>query len=430
MKKILHISTSDSGGAGSLAFRFCQLFRENGHDSKLLVLDKFLRDKDVIGFRNKSRFLYRLVYKLWRIVKRNNEKSAQLKTVSKYHFLNPNETLNVVETKKLISKLSYKPDVIFIYWISNFLNAKNIRELNELTGAPIFWVLTDMAPLTGGCHYAWDCNGFSENCNICPAIEKVGTEGSTVASKNLKFKLNNLANVELSFILPTLRLKEQFLSSNFSQKKWILNYLPIDAKQFKPIGKTIARKSIQLLTDKKVIFFGASDMRDERKGMKLLVASLHKLKALISNNNIDVYLLVAGRYCEEILANLPFEYKYLGNITSLEVLNNVYSASDVFVCPSIQDSGPMMINESLMCGTPIVAFKDVGIANDLVIDGITGYLVTKKNTEEMASRTMEILLLSDGEYKKLSEKSRELAHTLFSKEKVYQKFLNAINSIR
>jgi glycosyltransferase involved in cell wall biosynthesis len=43
-----------------------------------------------------------------------------------------------------------------------------------------------------------------------------------------------------------------------------------------------------------------------------------------------------------------------------------------------------MINESIMCGTPVVSFR-MGVAEDLIINGETGYIVKLKNIRDLAN---------------------------------------------
>jgi glycosyltransferase involved in cell wall biosynthesis len=94
---------------------------------------------------------------------------------------------------------------------------------------------------------------------------------------------------------------------------------------------------------------------------------------------------------------------------------SAYKAADVFICPSIEDSGPMMINQSLMCGTPVVSFE-MGVAFDLVITGETGYRVKLKDTNDMAKGIMNILALDKISYGKMSDNCRKLALDLCSPE--------------
>ncbi len=149
--------------------------------------------------------------------------------------------------------------------------------------------------------------------------------------------------------------------------------------------------------DKKVIFFGAVGLSEVRKGMHFLIESLHKLKELISRSESDlgdkILLLIAGRGFDAIVGALPFESHYLGYLDNSYGIATAYQSSDVFLCPSIEDSGPMMINQSIMCGTPVVSFE-MGVSLDLVITGETGYRARLKDSGDLAQGIFNILNLS------------------------------------
>lgn len=75
------------------------------------------------------------------------------------------------------------------------MNTKNIFELYRNTNARVFWLMYDMAPFTGGCHYAWDCNGYRERCGRCPGLYSDDPED--ISNKNLLFKRSTLERPEL-----------------------------------------------------------------------------------------------------------------------------------------------------------------------------------------------------------------------------------------
>ena len=68
----------------------------------------------------------------------------------------------------------------------------------------------------------------------------------------------------------------------------------------------------------------------------------------------------------------------------------------------------MMINQSIMSGTPVVAFE-MGVALDLVISGKTGYLAKLQDIRELSSGISKILYLNELDYKKMCENCRNIA---------------------
>jgi glycosyltransferase involved in cell wall biosynthesis len=106
---------------------------------------------------------------------------------------------------------------------------------------------------------------------------------------------------------------------------------------------------------------------------------------------------------------------------------SAYQAADVYVCPSIEDSGPMMINQSIMCGTPVVSFE-MGVALDLVVTGKTGYRAKLKDTGDMAKGILDILTLDEDNYKIMSVNCRELALKLCSPDVQSEKIENILRN--
>ena len=177
--------------------------------------------------------------------------------------------------------------------------------------------------------------------------------------------------------------------------------------------------AMNITTNKKVIFFGAVGLTEKRKGMHYLIESLNKLKEVINNTDSDlgnnILLLVAGGGFDEIADLLPFESHYLGYLDNNYGIATAYQVADVFLCPSIVDSGPMMINQSIMSGTPVVSFE-MGVSLDLVISGETGYRARIKDSSDMAKGIFNILKLNSEDYFRLSMRCRELALKLCSHE--------------
>ncbi len=77
------------------------------------------------------------------------------------------------------------------------------------------------------------------------------------------------------------------------------------------------------------------------------------------------------------------------------------------IFPTRADNLPLVLQESMACGTPMVSFK-VGGVPDLVRPGITGYLAIPENAEDFCQGIMQ-LLEDDKAREEMSQNCREIA---------------------
>jgi glycosyltransferase involved in cell wall biosynthesis len=149
-----------------------------------------------------------------------------------------------------------------------------------------------------------------------------------------------------------------------------------------------------------VICFGANETRSPVKGFGYLKTALERLSQLLLTDpscgtaSSEVLLLCAGGDFRHITRDLPFEVRYLGHVKDTVTMALMFQASDVFACPSVYDAGPVMIPESMMCGTPVVAFKAGGAA-DLLSNMETGYMAEYMNADDFAHGLYSILTGKD-----------------------------------
>ena len=86
----------------------------------------------------------------------------------------------------------------------------------------------------------------------------------------------------------------------------------------------------------------------------------------------------------------PFKNIHLGIINDDRVLSLLYNSVDVITVPSIDDPGPLMVSEALMCKTPIVTFN-TGIASEIINDKNIGYKADNFNIESYANGILQYL---------------------------------------
>lgn len=346
------------------------------------------------------------------------------KTDSKYEVQGFDITKEYYSTNSFLKKIGdFKPNFIIVLFMQHFITYKNLYELSIISRTPILLYFMDMAPMTGGCHYAWDCKGFKKKCGKCPAFfSTIEYDQSRI---NWEYKNKYLNQTEIIAISASEWQYQQLqISSLFDNKPKHKILLGIDGEIFKPGNKSFSREFFKLPIDKKIIFFGAAYFdRNINKGFKELLEALSALKKNCNDSSI-FHLAIAGNKREPLDDVLPFDYTYLGFLNH-EELAMAFQAVDVFVSPSIEDSGPMMVNQSIMCGTPVVSF-DIGVALDLVISGETGYRAKLKDTDDMANGILQILQLSEKESLIVKEKCRNLGLLMCSLEPQANKLLDLL----
>jgi glycosyltransferase involved in cell wall biosynthesis len=409
--------------AGAVSLDLFNQLKRRGHNVRLLV-NSFDSDypEGIISVETKFLFKKKILNEkiTWRlnrirkVLKLQNKKNSD----PDYCFFELDESNSIYTTDVLLKKSGIAPDIIILLYAKGFLNAKNTSELYQKTNAPVFWLMYDMAPFTGGCHYAWDCKGYQVSCGKCPGL--YSNDPDDITHKNLLFKKNHLDKTNIQIIAASewqyRQVRESALFKNRIIHKILLS---IDPVVFKPLDKNSARLKLGMATNRKVIFFGAVVLSQKRKGMYYLLESLKLLKEQTEKSGSilrnDILLLIAGNGIDGIVKLLPFEFRYIGKTDNTYGIASAYQAADVFLCPSIEDSGPMMINQSMMCGTPVVSFE-MGVAPDLVKSGQTGYIARLKDCNDMAQGLFNVLSLNAGDYKKISDNCRELALEMCSPE--------------
>tara|TARA_B100000579_G_scaffold247435_1_gene203306 strand:+ start:735 stop:1979 length:1245 start_codon:yes stop_codon:yes gene_type:complete len=412
-KKILHLSYDDFTGAGLAALRFHNNLKKNNFVSYLLVNKKKSNSTNVIEISKKNIFNHFL----------NKSEFFFLTERNKYAFYNKNRYLiNDINEINFFEK--FKPDIVIFHWISNFINPILFKQIYKKYKCRIFWNIIDIAPLTGGCHINWGCINFKSTCNNCPAV---GTLFQSRPKNTLKNKIEIFKNLKVNFLYTGKWMGKQIENSSIAKNhKSYKLMIPVDEKLFKPKPLIKRKNSWRINTKKKIILFRSSSHL--RKGIDILVSAIdHLINKSYFLKNKFCLLSIGDKFAEERLKNIDIEYINLGNIRSENKLSEVYQLSDIFVSPSIDDVGPMMINEAVISGLPVVSFN-IGVAEDLIINKINGYIVKKKSYKNLSNSLKKYLNSSNEEINKMKKKSRAIGVEKTSLKKHIKIFNKIIKS--
>ena len=434
--KVLCISAHGPVRAGKVAFDLHHNFIRSGYDSKMLTIFHEGEADDVLSMYSSEQwkrlqFRKKADRKIGQKIKSSLGLQKSIKRDNKYQFFELDGMKQYFSTAKILSKLNgFKPDAIVVFFATEFITIKNIKELAESTGASILWEFMDMAPITGGCHYSWECDRYTNGCGKCPAL--FSESENDLSAINLAFKKKYINGYDLRLIIGSKWDHQNTLKSSvFKSLPMYRTFLGIEPDIFQPGDKKAIRANWGIPEDSIVFFFGSVHFAEERKGMKYLMDALNLLHTRLNGNEVSekIVLLIAGNTSDFPLELLPFKYHCLGYLKQVNELANAYQAADVFICPSIYDSGPVMVNQALMSGTPIVSFE-MGVSLDLVHNGRTGYHAKLKDSEDLAEGLHQMVIRLPEDQKRMEEECRLLALELLDPEKVIQMYILVFEDIR
>lgn len=403
---VIHIATSPTGGAGIAARRLHNALRFIGVGSRMTVARGGESEGDIVQF---SRAAHKLSV-MDRIVARRIKRERRMtsKTVSRKLAYFSDDRVPGPD------RLAARPwtDVLNLHWVAGFLDyGKFFPTVRE--GQPLVWTLHDMAPMTGGCHYAMDCDRFTERCGACPLL------GST-AEGDLTRRIHRRKAAALSRLRPeTTRIvaPSRWLAGE-AQRSSLLGQFEVevipnglDVDIFQPRDRGVARDMLGLPRDGLVLLFVAESVNDYRKGFDLLQEAL---RGLGSEKNVTLAALGGSGSdgLEDALA--------LGRVDNAHIMSHIYSAADMFVSPTRADNLPNVLVEAMACGVPCVSFN-VGGVPDVVRHEETGLLAPAEDVHVLRE-AIERLLGDDGLRRRMGNKGREIAETEFSDRRVAARY--------
>lgn len=188
----------------------------------------------------------------------------------------------------------------------------------------------------------------------------------------------------------------------------------IDAKEVRALagGTPLSREELGLSAEAQV--FGCVARFDRVKGLDLLVETLRRL----AGRYPGLMLVLAGsgegeRGLRERVAKAGvFErVRFTG---PLDHAPRLFPALDLYVSASRGEGLPLSVLEAMACGLPVVATRVTGHV-DAVVDGITGFLASPDDPDELAARVA--CLLDDPELRRrMGQAGGKLVETRFPME--------------
>lgn len=241
--------------------------------------------------------------------------------------------------------------------------------------------------------------GIKQNAKIGIMSEPFNISGMkgkirTVKYMHLSAKYNN----KLSFILTTGKEGRRCYERTCFSKEKIFDWGYFTEK----VSGNTNRDVIELKEKINLIFIGSID---KRKNVLSLIESF------ISVDNSSARLIVIGNGALEQelktkIKNSP-NIDFLGRVDNNNISDYI-SASDLLILPSVFDGWGAVVNEALMCGTPVVASDYCGAS--VLLDGKQRgeiFSVKKDNLSTILDKWIKKGKVSDKQRAKIKHWSEE-----------------------
>ena len=225
----------------------------------------------------------------------------------------------------------------------------------------------DCSCFTGGCIYPLQCKGYLNSCGNCPQLPALGTRFD-FTSINLGINRWLARQGAIQYVFPSHWLREKATASvRFSRDARVIpNGFSTEGYDFR--SKTEARRELGIRAEHKVIVVAAHYLADPRKGVAFALAAIRSVK------DLSPLVIFVGNAPADLEARMPgISFWLTGFVSEKRKLGLFFAAADVFLFPSLEDNLPIMVQESMAAGTPVVGFATGGIP-EMVEDQCTGWL--------------------------------------------------------
>lgn len=273
---------------------------------------------------------------------------------------------SVLGTHTLLQKLkAFKPDIIHLHnlhnWTINFPMLTRYIKKNKIK---VIWTLHDCWSFTGQCpHYAMiGCEKWKNHCHGCPQCNDYPKTFVDRSDKMYDLKRDWFTGMDAVLVTPSQWLADQVAQSFLKDYPVKVINNGIDLDIFQPAESDFRKK---YGCEGKKIVLGVAMGWGARKGLDVFVDLAARLP--------EDYQIVLVGGSEQTYKQLPPNVISIHRTQNQRELAEIYTAADVFVNPTREDTFPTVNIEALACGTPVITFDTGGSPE--IIDETCGAVV-------------------------------------------------------
>lgn len=268
---------------------------------------------------------------------------------------------SVRATKKFLKWADeYDPDVLWLHNIHGYyINYELLFDwIKSRPQMEVKWTLHDCWAFTGHCsHFTYvKCDKWKTGCKNCPQKKEYpasacldNSENNYLRKKQAFCGVNNLTLITPSHWLEGL-VKQSFLKEYAVE----VIYNTVDKTMFKPTPSDFREK--HGIRDDQTMILGISSVWNDRKGLTDFVTLYNKL----SESDADKFQIVLVGLDDVQIKKMPVGMICIPRTGSRKELAEIYTAADVFVNPTYEDTFPTVNLEAEACGTRVITYDTGG----------------------------------------------------------------------
>lgn len=316
-------------------------------------------------------------------------------------------------TRRLVRFIKeYNPDVIHLHNIHGYyLNANILFDFLAEYGKPVVWTLHDCWAFTGHCSYfSYEgCDKWKSGCYSCPLKnEYPASILMDNSKKNYEEKKELFTSLKNAVIVTPSKWLGEIVKESFLGKYPVrVIYNGIDTDCFKPTESNFKEKNG--IEDKKIVL-GVASVWEKRKGLN----DFFKLNEIIG----DDYRIVLVGLNDAQLAELPDGIIGIKRTSSARELAEIYTAADVFVNTSREETMGLTTVEALACGTPAVVYDATAVPE--VVTEESGIVIEPDDIDALLNAVKSISLSKENCIERAED---------FEQNKQYQKYYDLYTDI-
>lgn len=314
----------------------------------------------------------------------------------------------------------YHPDIIHFHIIHGYyLNLPILFEYLSKKDIPVVWTVHSCWEFTGHCSFfdIANCNRWKKGCFDCPQLNEYPRSWFVDRSnKNYEEKKQLFTSLKNVTLVPVSKWLGGLLHQSFLSKYPIKPiYNGIDVSRYKQSADSLIVKS-KWVKSGDFLAIAIASTWEKRKNLKDYIALSKMLPK-------DMKILLIGLSKKQI-ESLPDTMIGIERTTNQKELIDLYSAADVVLNLSLEETFGLTTVEGFACGTPSIVYNCT--ASPELISPSTGFVVDQGDLKSVMNHMKTIQKVGKEVY---SSSCRNRAEVYFNKDKNFMQYIDLYKEI-